>query len=989
MKQNHIIFHYFLYNLIFCLSVGLLIGVLSLDSEEVNNPTLDSTLPVTDNISSKAEAEEVLIKPSEVDQLSEVTESIFTEISSEAIEGINEIINNDTPIVFSHVDAATDELQKRSNIASALPIDDEIPDKETINATNIVLESEEDRSANNETEETDAAPPKNVTEKISEDIPSFSEWAQKHLEEAEKKEQVNSSTPNSTFNGTKQSSGGKIRWNNYASVDCGAKVVLANPEAQHTWAILVGSRDEYMLNLCNSRIWFVVELCEAIQLKKIELANYELFSSSPKEFALSVSDRFPTRDWTSVGVFTALPPKEERGVQSFDVNTESFGKYVKVEFKSHYGSEHYCPLSLFRAYGMSVFEVLQKDDPTHVQRSEDDDDDDDDGSLGRLVKEEKPGNLLSSATDAVLSMVKKAAQVLGNKVNKTNEASQAGNLSKLYSPIIKSCSSPSHYVVCNNCSDTLFGKIYELLSCTQQQIKNLVSIPFINRALVNSAICQPFGFDFRDKSASLSTYAEANSVNSFFPAFFLGAMCNSLAITYNKVLYNVSHQYANVTEQKPGENLINVDQVDIKASIKDDEHRETIGEKTDKFSEQVKLENLDIIGSKAGCSTDTTYMPTKAQITELPGNQENLGTPTQQPLEPVENTNASDSEVDPDIPAEAELQSESVTEENVDKLINELNTEASQPVVNPPSTSNLQGPKESVFLRLSNRIKALERNMSLSSQYLEELSKRYKKQVEEMQRVLDKTEYTLNHVTSKMEERHKQLEERLESLTRAMENLSAEKRNWSDFTYWLFFGAGLIFLCYSYKRFSTPSAHVNAAKPVEIHRRNSVDVVRATSKKKKRRPSDQALKIVTSASGDQEKHPRKRKKKSSNPENCCLEADKFMPACTSSKIWSKPTSQDWVESRGRVIENIPFPLEEGDSFTLESKPVVPDVSTIDAPVFIKTAANFRLARSNSLKNGAARPASPVQSLNGSISSSNQPSPKKERKGFKKLFKKVF
>jgi hypothetical protein len=40
---------------------------------------------------------------------------------------------------------------------------------------------------------------------------------------------------------------------------------------------------------------------------------------------------------------------------------------------------------------------------------------------------------------------------------------------------------------------------------------------------------------------------------------------------------------------------------------------------------------------------------------------------------------------------------------------------------------------ESVFLRLTNRIKSLERNMSLSGQYLEELSKRYKKQVEELQ----------------------------------------------------------------------------------------------------------------------------------------------------------------------------------------------------------------------------------------------------------------
>lgn len=144
-----------------------------------------------------------------------------------------------------------------------------------------------------------------------------------------------------------------MRWKNYASLDCGAKVIAANPESGSPGAILSPSSDEYKLNPCTSRIWFVVELCEAIQLHKIDLANYELFSSSPKDFHVSVSERFPTRDWSLVGKFTA---KDERDIQSFDIDTNLFGKYVKVEIKSHYGSEHYCPLSLFRAYGTSVFE---------------------------------------------------------------------------------------------------------------------------------------------------------------------------------------------------------------------------------------------------------------------------------------------------------------------------------------------------------------------------------------------------------------------------------------------------------------------------------------------------------------------------------------------------------------------------------------------------------------------------------------------------------
>lgn len=62
----------------------------------------------------------------------------------------------------------------------------------------------------------------------------------------------------------------KIRSKNYASPDCGAKIVGANPEAQHASAVLSSSQDEYALSPCNSaKIWFVVELCEAIQAKQV------------------------------------------------------------------------------------------------------------------------------------------------------------------------------------------------------------------------------------------------------------------------------------------------------------------------------------------------------------------------------------------------------------------------------------------------------------------------------------------------------------------------------------------------------------------------------------------------------------------------------------------------------------------------------------------------------------------------------------------------
>ena len=61
----------------------------------------------------------------------------------------------------------------------------------------------------------------------------------------------------------------KLRQKNYASPDCGAKILAANSEAEHTSAILDPSRDEYFLSICSAKIWFVIELCEAIQAQRV------------------------------------------------------------------------------------------------------------------------------------------------------------------------------------------------------------------------------------------------------------------------------------------------------------------------------------------------------------------------------------------------------------------------------------------------------------------------------------------------------------------------------------------------------------------------------------------------------------------------------------------------------------------------------------------------------------------------------------------------
>uniref|UniRef100_A0A672FIT5 SUN domain-containing protein n=1 Tax=Salarias fasciatus TaxID=181472 RepID=A0A672FIT5_SALFA len=188
-----------------------------------------------------------------------------------------------------------------------------------------------------------------------EDIPTFDEWKKQVMEvEKEKSQSLHTSTNGSPHSVKKVQKNFK---NNYASVECGAKILSANNEAKSTSAILMENMDLYMLNPCSNKIWFVIELCEPIQVKQLDIANFELFSSTPKDFLVSISDRYPTNKWVKLGTFHA---RDERIVQSFPLDEQLYAKYVKVELLSHFGSEHFCPLSLIRVFGTSMVEEYEE-----------------------------------------------------------------------------------------------------------------------------------------------------------------------------------------------------------------------------------------------------------------------------------------------------------------------------------------------------------------------------------------------------------------------------------------------------------------------------------------------------------------------------------------------------------------------------------------------------------------------------------------------------
>ncbi|XP_016308104.1 SUN domain-containing ossification factor [Sinocyclocheilus anshuiensis] len=263
------------------------------------------------------------------------------------------------------------------------------------------------------------------------EIPTFEEWTKIMLEVENEKNQITHLSDGPLAAGKKL----QQTITNYASVECGAKILSSNPEAKSTSAILMENMDMYMLNPCNNKIWFIIELCQPIQVKQLDIANFEIFSSNPKDFLVSISDRYPNKKWVKLGTFHA---RDERTVQSFPLDEHLFAKYIKVELLSHFGSEHFCPLSLIRVFGTSMMEEYEmnsepSDRQTHVQDEHDYDQPPD----FVPVDEKSSKNLIGSAKDALLTMVNNiAASVLGGPPETTaGKASTEGlNMTEVVFP---------------------------------------------------------------------------------------------------------------------------------------------------------------------------------------------------------------------------------------------------------------------------------------------------------------------------------------------------------------------------------------------------------------------------------------------------------------------------------------------------------------------------------------------------------------------------
>ncbi|XP_076135158.1 SUN domain-containing ossification factor isoform X2 [Alosa pseudoharengus] len=306
------------------------------------------------------------------------------------------------------------------------PLDLVVPDPDQ--SGNASLKPEEPQVVDSSgSRETDPSVPS------KEDIPTFDEWKKKVMEVEKEKSQSLHTSSNGNPHPVKKVQ--KNFKNNYASVECGAKILSANSEAKSTSAILMENMDIYMLNPCSNKIWFVIELCEPIQVKQLDIANFELFSSTPKDFLVSISDRYPTNKWIKLGTFHA---RDQRTVQSFPLDEQLYAKYVKmfikymkVELLSHFGSEHFCPLSLFRVFGTSMVEEIDEADSQYPAERLEYPDEEFDDVPGYIPSEDKSSkNLLGSATNAILDIVNNiAANVLGAKPEQEGGAHIEGDAS--------------------------------------------------------------------------------------------------------------------------------------------------------------------------------------------------------------------------------------------------------------------------------------------------------------------------------------------------------------------------------------------------------------------------------------------------------------------------------------------------------------------------------------------------------------------------------
>nr|XP_045609726.1 uncharacterized protein LOC123765258 isoform X2 [Procambarus clarkii]XP_045609727.1 uncharacterized protein LOC123765258 isoform X2 [Procambarus clarkii] len=611
-------------------------------------------------------------------------------------------------------------------------------------------------------------------EKPQDMLETYSQFTQRV--NAEKKNDVASNG----HGGNGHGKGPKVKSKNYASPDCGSKLMLANPEASHSSKVIQSNKDEYMLNKCRDKIWFIIELCESIRPQKFDIANFELFSNLPKDIQVSGSHRYPTRDWTNLS--RTVGQEGNRGVQSFPIDTEDFFKYIKVEVLSHYGSEFFCPLSLFRIYGLSEFEVIDTiEDSTDHDESEEafGDPFEEEEAVDKFKDEGKPSvipTVLKNMFSGVLDVIKRGYRP-------HSSASEPGD----------HCYSlhPKFAVDKSRCS--MAESLNYILSCYWTEYEALMQKPVVSSTVKNSSFCRQLASTMCLEPGVNDSIVYDTVCNSSYVCVMLSpkhilAMCymhdnrimdaavecdsssthmsENFSATSSDIIPSSDEIPSYVKNAKINTSRITrADALDSNASGTFDVQGTRLAR--DLESGQVLVEqefhkaNESIVpASTSESSTSETSKPPKKSKSNSSGHKGKS----------IKEVDQKDDITEPEEKLEADISSFGGIElEEVEfQQGEELTTPQPAPVAQPPAESKVSSTsptnKESVVVRLSNKIKALEYNMSISSQYLEELSRRYKRQMEEMQKQFNLTIAALNATSWQAYQRDQQHQKDIETL---------------------------------------------------------------------------------------------------------------------------------------------------------------------------------------------------------------------------------
>lgn len=99
-----------------------------------------------------------------------------------------------------------------------------------------------------------------------------------------------------------------------------------------------------------------------------------------------------------------------RSLQGFKLQNNGFVKYVKIELLSFHGSEHYCPISLIRIFGTSLFDEVERIENSDSKSIEMEADQSDQSSslFEESLQKISDLDLFNTTKNAIINVVSKA-----------------------------------------------------------------------------------------------------------------------------------------------------------------------------------------------------------------------------------------------------------------------------------------------------------------------------------------------------------------------------------------------------------------------------------------------------------------------------------------------------------------------------------------------------------------------------------------------------